>query len=152
MSEQQTKQEPTAQEQSMMQSYGQIMDIINKGSDLTKMMILKFLIDINDVKVTIAGQEYKILNQEVLTEYSSAKTTKYMVKMATYRKSVQEVFHLKDINEEQIVGYQESQIILKMKSHRRKGSQEVINALRNEVSGTEVIPTNTKKKRFFGMM
>lgn len=150
MSEQPQK-EMTPQENAMLASYNSVMDILNKGNDLTKMMVLKYMMDINDINITIAGDKYVILNQEVLTEYSSAKTTKYMVKMATWRKSIQQVFHLKDINEEKIVGYQEGQIILKMKSHRRKGSQEVINALRNEVSGTEVIPTNTKKKRFFGM-
>ena len=126
--------------------------LLKAQQNLDKMMVLKELFDIKDIEITIAGEKHKILNQEVLTEHTNPKAVKYMVKMATWRKSLAEVMHYKDINEEQIVGYQEAQIIVKMKSYKRKGSQEIVNALKNEQAGTEVIPTNIKRKKFFGLM
>lgn len=125
---------------------------LQNANNLDKAMLVKELMNLFNIDIKIAGQDYAVLNQELLTEYSNAKTTKYVVKMATWRKSVQETYHMSDINHEQIVGYQEAQIILKMKSHRRKGSQEVVNAIRNELAGSEVIPQNTRRKKFFGLM
>lgn len=128
----------------------QVMDIIRQNQQLDKMMVLNKLLEIIEIDINIVGEKYKILNQEILTEYTGNNMTKWMVKNETWRKSVQEVLHMKDINEEKLVGFMDAQVILKMKSNKRKGSQEIINALRNEVSGTEVIPSKTRTKRFFG--
>lgn len=128
----------------------QVMDIIRQNQQLDKMMVLSKLMEIIEIDINIVGEKYKILNQEILTEYTGNNMTKWMVKNETWRKSVQEVLHMKDINEEKLVGFMDAQVILKMKSNKRKGSQEIINALRNEVSGTEVIPSKTRTKRFFG--
>lgn len=129
-----------------------IMDIINKQQSMDKVQALLKLLDIYDLDITIAGEKQKVLNLELITEYPNVNYTKTMTKNETWRRSVQQVFHLPDINDEKIVGTMDSQFILKMNSHRRKRAQEIVNALKNEVAGTEVIPTNQKRKKFFGMI
>lgn len=129
-----------------------VLDILSKKSDMDRYQILLKLLEIVETDINIVGEPYKIHNLELITEYTGKETTKYMVKNETWRKSVQEVLHLKDINEEKLVGYMDTQIQLKMISHRRKRPQEIVNALRNMDYNAEVIPQNTKKKRFFGMM
>lgn len=130
-----------------------IFDLLAKQQQqLDKMMVLKDLMDIKDMEVSIGGEKTTILNQEVLTEYTNAKMTQYMVKIGSWEDSVQSVLHLKSIKEVPLVPKMRDRIIITMKSHKRKGSQEVVNALRNEVSGTEVIPSNQRRKKFFGIV
>ena len=129
-----------------------IMDLINMQKTLDKMMVLMEFMKIYDIDVNMVGDKQTIMNQEVLTEYTSANVTKFMVKNETWRKSVQQVLHMKDINDEKLVGYMDSQVILKMLAHRRKGALGIINALRNEMAGTEVIPSKQKTKKFLGII
>lgn len=129
-----------------------VLDIIQKQQQIDKVQALAKILEITQQKIKIVGEEFDILNLELLTEYSNAKTTQYMVKHETWRKSVQEVYHMKDINEEKQVGYMLEQVKLKMTSHRRKRVTEYINGLKNDIATAEVIPQNTKKKKFFGMM
>lgn len=127
-----------------------IFDLI-RGQQLDKIMATKELIDIKSVDVVIGGEQRKILNQEVMTEYTNHNMTKYMVKISAYQDAIKEVFHLKSINDVPLVPMMHDHIVLKMKSHKRKGSQEFVNVLRNEIAGTEVIPSKTKTKKFFGL-
>lgn len=130
-----------------------IMDAINSQASLDRVRALVKLLSPEELDIEIVGEKHKISNLELMTEYSNAKTTQFMVRNETWRKSVQEVLHLKDINKaDKLVGFMDYQVQLKMVSHRRKGRQEFVNGLRNEQSGTEIIPSNTKKKRFFEMM
>lgn len=130
-----------------------LFDLLAKQQQqLDKMMVLKDLMDIKDMNVHIGGEARTISNQEVLTEYTNSKMSQYMVKISSYSDSVMTVLHLKNINEVPLVPKMHDHIIIKMKSHKRKGSQEVVNALRNEVSGTEVIPQNQRRKKFFGIV
>lgn len=122
-----------------------------RGQQLDKIMATKELIDIKSVDVMIGGESRKILNQEVMTEYTNHNMTKYMVKISSYQDAIKEVFHLKSVNDVPLVPMMHDHIILKMKSHKRKGSQEFVNVLRNEIAGTEVIPSKTKTKKFFGL-
>ena len=122
-----------------------------RGQQLDKIMATKELIDIKSVDVVIGGEQRKILNQEVMTEYTNHNMTKYMVKIASYQDAIKSVFHLKSVNDVPLVPMMHDHIILKMKSHKRKGSQEFVNVLRNEIAGTEVIPSRTKTKKFFGL-
>lgn len=140
------------QQQAMPNDGLSIMELIQMQKQLDKMMVLQELMKVFDIEVVLAGDKQTILNQEMITEYSNAKTTQFMVRNETWRKSVQQVFHMKDINDEKLVGYMDAQVILKMKSHRRKGSQEIVNALRNDVAGTEVIPSKQKTKKFLGII
>lgn len=129
-----------------------IMDVLAKVQQMDKMQVLLKLLEISELEVTMVGESQKILNLELQTEYTGKDTTKYMVKNETWRKSVQEVMHLKNINDEKLVGYMDTQVILKMISHRRKRVQEIINGLKNDVAGTEIIPQKTMRKKFFGIM
>lgn len=123
-----------------------------RGQQLDKIMATKELIDVKSIDVSIGGDNRKILNQEVMTEYTNHNMTKYMVKIASYPDAIRMVFHLKDYYDVPLVPKMHDQIVLKMKSHKRKGSQEFVNVLRNEIAGTEVIPSNTRKKKFFGVI
>lgn len=129
-----------------------IMDILSKQQQMDKVQALLKLLEIYDIPITIAGDKQTVLNLELITEYPNAKYVKEMVKNETWRESVKEVFHLPTLNHEKLVGTMDTHIILKMNAHRRKREQGIINALRNEVAGTEIIPSKTRTKRFFGMV
>ena len=128
-----------------------IMDIISKAQQMDKVQALLKLLEIEEKSIVITGEPHKVLNLELITEYTGKDTTRFMVKNETYRRTIQKVYHYKDINDEKLIGFMDAQIMLKMTSHRRKRAQEIINGLKNDVAGAEVIPQNTRKKRFFGL-
>lgn len=128
-----------------------ILDLIAKQQQMDKVQALLKLLAIEQLDIDIAGEMYKILNLELITEYTGKDTTKFMVKNETWRKSYADVYHC-DINDEQLVGYMDVQIMLKMISHRRKRVTEIIYGLKNEIATSEVIPNKTRTKRFFGMI
>lgn len=134
------------------QSNKSILDIINQMNNIDKVKALSLLLEIKDIDITIVGEPQKVLNLELITEYTGKDMTKYMVKNETTRQLIRKVLHYGDINDEKVIGYMDTQIILKMISHRRKRATEFINGLKNDVAGAEVIPQNTRKKRFFGMV
>ena len=134
------------------QSSQSILDIISKAQQMDKVQALLKLIEIEDKKITICGEEHKVLNLELITEYIGKPMTQYIVKNETYRRTLQKVYHYNNINDEKLIGYMDAQIMLKMTSHKRQRAKEVINGLKNDTAGTEIIPQNTRKKRFFGMM
>lgn len=129
-----------------------ILDIISKQQNMDKVQALLKLLEIEDKPITIAGEKQTVLNLELITEYPNANYVKAMVKNETWRESARQVFHLPTLNNEKLVGTMDTHVILKMNAHRRKREQGIINALRNEVAGTEVIPNKTRTKRFFGMV
>ena len=117
---------------------------------MDKVQALLKLIEIEDKNITITGEPHKVLNLELITEYTGKDMTKFMVKNETYRRTLQKIYHYNSLDEEKLIGFMDTQVILKMISHRRKRAQEIINGLRNDVAGAEVIPQNQKRKRFFG--
>lgn len=129
-----------------------IMDIISKAQQMDKVQALLKLLEIEDKLITICGEPHKILNLELITEYTGKDMTKFMVKNETYRRTIQKVYHMKQLEDEKLVGFMDTQVILKMISHRRKRAQEIINGLKNDVAGTEVIPNNVRRKKFFGVI
>jgi hypothetical protein len=128
-----------------------IMDIISKQDEKTKITALLELLKIYDIKVNISGNERIVPNIELITEYPNVSYTKVMTKNETWRESVKQVFQLADSEQDVIVGTMDYQFMLKMISHRRKRAQEIVNALKNEIAGAEVVPDKTKTKKFFGM-
>lgn len=127
--------------------------IINSQASIDRVRALVKLLEINQIKMHIAGEEYDISNLELITEYSNKKMTEWMVKNETWRKSAQLVFHRKTIDEaDTLVGFMDGQVMLKMVSHRRKRVTEYINGLRGMDANSEVIPQNTKRKKFLGMI
>lgn len=128
-----------------------ILDVISKAQQMDKVQALLKLLEIEDKLITICGEPHKVLNLELITEYTGKDMTKFMVKNETYRRTLQKVYHYKSLDEEKLIGFMDTQVILKMISHRRKRAQEIINGLKNDVAGAEVIPQNQKRKRFFGL-
>ena len=128
-----------------------ILDVISKAQQMDKVQALLKLLEIEDKNITIAGENHKVLNLELITEYTGKDMTKFMVKNETYRRTLQKVYHYKSLDEEKLIGFMDTQVMLKMISHRRKRAQEIINGLKNDVAGAEVIPQNQKRKRFFGL-
>ena len=129
-----------------------VMDIVSKQQQMDKVQALLKLLAIEDLDITIAGQKQKVLNLELITEYPNAKYVKSLIKNETWRQACRTVFHLPPYMEERLIGTMDTQFILKMNAHKRKRAQEIVNGLKNEVAGAEVIPNNTRKKRFFGMV
>lgn len=136
---------------SLNQATASIMDIIAKQDEKTRITALLELLKIYDIPVSIVGEKRTLTNLELITEYPSVRYTKELTKNETWRESVRQVFDLADSEQEKIIGIMDYQFMLKMTSHRRKRAQEIVNALKNEIAGTEVIPERTKTKRFFGM-
>ena len=128
-----------------------ILDVISKAQQMDKVQALLKLLEIEDKLITICGEPHKVLNLELITEYTGKDMTKFMVKNETYRRTLQKVYHYNSLDEEKLIGFMDTQVILKMISHRRKRAQEIINGLKNDVAGAEVIPQNQKRKRFFGL-
>lgn len=128
-----------------------ILDVISKAQQMDKVQALLKLLEIEDKNITITGENHKVLNLELITEYTGKDMTKFMVKDETYRRTLQKVYHYKSLDEEKLIGFMDTQVILKMISHRRKRAQEIINGLKNDIAGAEVIPQNQKRKRFFGL-
>lgn len=143
---------PQIDTNALAQNSQKILDAIMQQTQLDRFLILNKLLEIVELDITIAGDTQKIHNLELITEYPNVQYTKTMVKNETWRKTVAEVLHIKDINDaDKIVGYMDTQFIIKMISHRRKRAHEVINALRNIDATAEVIPQNTRKKKFLGL-
>ena len=142
---------PNVDQNSLNQATASIMDIIAKQDEKTRITALLELLKIYDIPVSIVGEKRTLTNLELITEYPNVRYTKELTKNETWRESVRQVFNLADSEQEKIIGIMDYQFMLKMTSHRRKRAQEIVNALKNEIAGTEVIPERTKTKRFFGM-
>lgn len=139
-------------ETSLANANAAILDMISKQSNLDKMMVLMEFLKSYDIDVDIAGEKKKVNSQEFLTELPNVNYTKTLTKNETWRRTVKEHFHLPHIDDEKIVGAMDKEFLFKMIAHKRKREQAIINGLKNDIAGTEVIPQNTKRKRFFGMI
>ena len=139
-------------DQNITQRSVDIMDIIKQQQQMDKVQALLKLLEIKEADINVAGDLQKVLNIELITEYPNATFTKTMIKNETWRNSVKQVLHLEDVNEEKIVGAMDVYTMLKMTSHKRKRVHEIINGLKNDTATTEIIPQNTKKKKFLGLV
>ena len=139
-------------DQNITQRSVDIMDIIKQQQQMDKVQALLKLLEIKETDINVAGDLQKVLNIELITEYPNATFTKTMIKNETWRNSVKQVIHLEDVNEEKIVGAMDVYTMLKMVSHKRKRVHEIINGLKNDTATTEIIPQNTKKKKFLGLV
>lgn len=139
-------------DQNITQRSVDIMDIIKQQQQMDKVQALLKLLEIKETDINVAGDLQKVLNIELITEYPNANFTKTMIKNETWRNSVKQVLHLEDVNEEKIVGAMDVYTMLKMVSHKRKRVHEIINGLKNDTATTEIIPQNTKKKKFLGLV
>lgn len=141
-----------AQKAQLANANAAIIEMISKQSNLDKMMVLMEFLKSYDIEVNVAGELKKVNSQEFLTELPNVNYTKLLTKNETWRRTVKEHFHLTHIDEEKIVGAMDKEFMFKMIPHKRKREQAIINGLKNDIAGTEIIPQNTRKKRFFGMI
>lgn len=139
-------------DQNITQRSVDIMDIIKQQQQMDKVQALLKLLEIKETDINVAGDLQKVLNIELITEYPNATFTKTMIKNETWRNSIKQVLHLDDVNEEKVVGAMDVYTMLKMTSHKRKRVHEIINGLKNDTATTEIIPQNTKKKKFLGLV
>lgn len=129
-----------------------ILDMISKQTNLDKMMVLMEFLKAYDLEINIAGEKKNVNTQELLTELPNVKYTKEVTKNETWRWCVKQVYHYESIDTEKIVGAMDKEFMLKMIPHKRKREQSIINGLKNDLAGTEVLPEKNRRKRFFGMV
>lgn len=113
------------------------MDMISKQEDKTAMFVLMQLLNKE--------------NLEFITEYPNVNYTKLIVKLMTWRASVQEVFNLDDNEADSIIKTMVTEFMLKMTSHKRRRSQEITTALKHDPSQNTIYMEGQKRKRFFGL-
>lgn len=116
----------------------------------------KKYIELAEEKTVITLLE-KLVDEKILefiTEYPSVKYTKEMVKIMTYLKSYAEVYNLDVENDEDLQELTEMtyQFMLKMTSHKRRRSHELVNgASRQMVENPVLNHENRGIKRLLGI-
>ncbi len=114
------------------------MDLVSQQDEKTRISVMLELLNMN--------------NLEFITEYPNFTYTKAMTKFATWRTSVQEVFNLDDANADVIVKSMTSEFMKKNVSHKRRRAHEIVNALRSEDAGGNVLDHENKGlRRFLGI-
>lgn len=113
------------------------MDLIAKSEDKTKITALLELLNPDKL--------------EFITEYPTVNYTKLLTKLETWRASIKEVYNFGEEEEDIIVKEMCHQFKLKMTSHRGRRVQAIVNALRNEDSGTRIYDENKGMRKFLGM-
>ena len=90
---------------------------------------------------------------EFITEYPSTQYTKEMTKLMTYTVSYAQTYNLdiEDENDMQIIEEMCHQFMLKMTSHKRRRSHELVNGASRQDSGVQVLQENKGLKRFLGV-
>lgn len=98
----------------------------------------------------------KLVNQEYLefiTEYPSTQYTKEMTKLMTFVTSYAQVYNLDldDVEDTAIIMEMCKQFMLKMTSHKRRRSHELVNGASRQDTGTTVLNENKGVKKFLGL-
>lgn len=90
---------------------------------------------------------------EFITEYPSTQYTKEMTKLKTYVISYCQVYNL-DLDEQedvQIINTMCREFMLKMTSHKRRRSHELVNGASRQDVGVNVLNENKGIKKFLGI-
>lgn len=96
----------------------------------------------------------KLVNEkhlEFVTEYPSTQYTKAMTKLNTWRSSIIEVYNLDTEDADTIVNEMCRQFMLKMTSHKRRRSHELVNGASRQDTGQQVLNENKGLKKFLGI-
>lgn len=113
-------------------------DVISQQEEKTRIYIMQQLLDPR--------------NLEFITEYPDFGYTKAMTRFATWSKSIKQVT---DMDEEEITEVVDTMCIEFMKknvSHKRRRAHEIVNALKGEEAGTNVLDhENRGLRRFLGL-
>lgn len=90
---------------------------------------------------------------EFITEYPSTQYTKEMTKLKTYVISYCQVYNLdlEDQEDVQIINTMCREFMLKMTSHKRRRSHELVNGASRQDVGVNVLNENKGIKKFLGI-
>ena len=125
----------------------------NKDSDLAEYeRFLKLAEDKTVITLLEKLVDDRLL--EYITEYPSVTYTKEMVKLMTYVTSFTQVYNLdlEDTDDVEIIKVMCHQFMLKMTSHKRRRSHEIVNGASRQESNTQVNLSEHKGfKRFLGI-
>lgn len=90
---------------------------------------------------------------EFITEYPSTQYTKEMTKLMTYVVSYCQVYNLDIDDDEDMIIIKEmcNQFMLKMTSHKRRRSHELVNGASRQDVGNNILNENKGIKRLFGI-
>lgn len=92
-------------------------------------------------------------NLEFITEYPSTQYTKEMTKLMTYVTSYAKTYNLDLESEDDCIEIVEMcrQFMLKMTSHKRRRSHELVNGASRQTTETKILNENKGIKKLFGM-
>lgn len=90
---------------------------------------------------------------EFITEYPSTAYTKEMTKLMTYVVSYMQVYNMDLEDEDDMIIIREMchQFMLKMTSHKRRRSHELVNGASRQNTEMKILNENKGVKRLFGM-
>jgi hypothetical protein len=95
---------------------------------------------------------------EFITEYPSVVYTKEMVKLMTYVKQYMQTYNIIadkngqfDKQDVEVIEEMCRQFMLKMTSHKRRRSTEIVNGASRQEAGTQVITEHKGLKKFLGI-
>lgn len=90
---------------------------------------------------------------EFITEYPSTAYTKEMTKLMTYVVSYMQVYNMDAEDEDDMIIIREmcNQFMLKMTSHKRRRSHELVNGASRQNTEMKVLNENKGVKRLFGI-
>lgn len=88
---------------------------------------------------------------EFVTEYPSTQYTKAMTRLNTWRTSIMEVYNLEPEDADIIVRDMCTQFMLKMTSHKRRRSHELVNGASRQDTQQNVLNENKGLKKFLGI-
>jgi len=115
----------------------------------------KKYIELAEEKTVITLLE-KLVDERILefiTEYPSTQYTKEMTKLMTYVTSYAQVYNLDMEDKEDCIIISEMcrQFMLKMTSHKRRRSHELVNGASRQDAGNTILNENKGIKRLFGI-
>jgi 5'-deoxynucleotidase YfbR-like HD superfamily hydrolase len=128
---------------------------VRDGDANVRYQEFKKYIELAEEKTVITLLE-KLVDERILefiTEYPSTKYTKEMTKLNTYLVSYAYEYNLnlEDDNDLEDIKEMCHQFMLKMTSHKRRRSHELVNGASRQMVDTAVINENRGIKRFLGM-
>lgn len=112
-------------------------------------------IEMAEEKTAITLLEKLVDNRflEFITEYPSTAYTKEMTKLMTYVTSYMQVYNMDIEDEDDMIIIREmcNQFMLKMTSHKRRRSHELVNGASRQNTEMKVLNENKGVRRLFGM-
>lgn len=127
--------------------------VTNTANTDQRVSEFKKYLELAEEKTVITLLE-KLVNDkylEFITEYPSTQYTKAMTRLNTWRTSIEEVYNLDKEDSDIIVKEMCVQFMLKMTSHKRRRSHELVNGASRQDTGQQILNENKGLKKFLGI-